>query len=246
MSTEKIKIIDRVKKLLALAESDNEHEAALAASMAQDLMMQHRLELAQIQANVEVAPEILEKMVCKYPRLVWKKRLAQAVADSCDLGVFVRGRRSRQLMFVGTSSGVELAEFLFVYLKRIVARLGRDYLEELDGNRKISGRSEQLHSFNAGMVAGIREVLMKEKAKREGLVRETDSPVATRAMVLISREKKAIAEFMANLGLKKGRRVRENYDNFSFEIGKSTGASLRIVNAMRSGPAPSGAKQLTD
>jgi hypothetical protein len=46
------KIIDRIKKLLALAESGNEHEAAAAAARAQSLLQLHQLEMAQIVGTV--------------------------------------------------------------------------------------------------------------------------------------------------------------------------------------------------
>lgn len=41
--TEKEKVIDKISKLLALADCDNEHEAALAMSRANDLMKRHAI-----------------------------------------------------------------------------------------------------------------------------------------------------------------------------------------------------------
>ena len=43
-------IIEKIKKLLALANSSNEHEAALAASHAQRLLSEHNLAMADIEA----------------------------------------------------------------------------------------------------------------------------------------------------------------------------------------------------
>lgn len=45
------KLLDRVQKLLALAESDNEHEAALALGKAQALMAEHNITLGRLKLN---------------------------------------------------------------------------------------------------------------------------------------------------------------------------------------------------
>lgn len=47
------KIIERVRKLLALATSSNEHEAALAAAHAQRLLAEHNLAMADIETQRE-------------------------------------------------------------------------------------------------------------------------------------------------------------------------------------------------
>lgn len=44
-------IIEKIKKLLALANSSNEHEAALAAGHAQRLLSEHNLAMADIDAT---------------------------------------------------------------------------------------------------------------------------------------------------------------------------------------------------
>jgi hypothetical protein len=43
-------LIEKVRKLLALAESPNENEAALAAEKAQELMLRHGIDMAQVAA----------------------------------------------------------------------------------------------------------------------------------------------------------------------------------------------------
>ena len=45
-----MKIVDKIQKLLALTESSNEHEAALAAEKAHELLAEHNLSMAQVES----------------------------------------------------------------------------------------------------------------------------------------------------------------------------------------------------
>ena len=55
-------LVEKVRKLLALSESSNEHEAALAAENAQDLMLCHGIEMAQI-ANPQGCEQVKSDVV---------------------------------------------------------------------------------------------------------------------------------------------------------------------------------------
>ena len=50
-------IVDRIAKLLALANSPNEHEAAAAATKAQELLLEHNLYLEDIKSEHK-SPEL--------------------------------------------------------------------------------------------------------------------------------------------------------------------------------------------
>ena len=56
--TKKAKMASRIRKLLALAESTNENEAATAAAMAQKLMREHAINMSTLseQAMLEEDP----------------------------------------------------------------------------------------------------------------------------------------------------------------------------------------------
>jgi hypothetical protein len=90
------KILDRVRKMLALAEhSDNEAEAALAATRAAKLMEEYQLSEALVRLddpeakpeailrNERLEPDVSEQLSRK--RVAWKEAIASAVAK--DLGV---------------------------------------------------------------------------------------------------------------------------------------------------------------
>src|ERR1700760_4954522 len=82
------KVVDRVRKLLALAQSSNVNEAATAALRARELMEQHRLEEGDIAISSGGAvprEDVVEEEL--QPRggsrvLKWKTQLAAALAEA--------------------------------------------------------------------------------------------------------------------------------------------------------------------
>ncbi len=91
-------ILDRVRKLLALAASPNPNEAAAAARAAQALLDRHRIEHVEPQtpftdgreAPLEVGRRIRP----------WKRVLAAAIADANGAAAWVDGQRGRQSLCV--------------------------------------------------------------------------------------------------------------------------------------------------
>ena len=61
------KLIERIRKLLALAESPNEHEAALASERAQALLAEHKLSLAQVTATHATPADPIGHMTASLP-----------------------------------------------------------------------------------------------------------------------------------------------------------------------------------
>lgn len=57
-----IKIVERIKKLLALSESSNEHEAQLAMLKAQELLVKHKLTIKEVKEFKVYNSEIKEKI----------------------------------------------------------------------------------------------------------------------------------------------------------------------------------------
>ena len=74
-------IEDRIRKLLALADSPNEHEAAAAAEKAQELMLRHGIELATVAASTH-QPLKVDEHVASGKVDPWRGILASAVASS--------------------------------------------------------------------------------------------------------------------------------------------------------------------
>jgi hypothetical protein len=108
-------IIARFQRLMSLAESDNEHEAALALVRANELMVRHNLEAAATRGAGSGEIEYCVKLV-----LPCRRSSPRTTAIAEILGEFlvfpVQG--SEGLEVTGTRANVEHAEYIAGYLDR--------------------------------------------------------------------------------------------------------------------------------
>lgn len=120
------KMIDKVRKLLALATSANENEAALAAEKAQAILAEYNLDLSEVKSIDHDEDEDVEIMVggvtSKRP---WRRPLAQAVAQMYFCTYFYQGiGKKEQHSFVGSKANTQVATMMFQYLSDTIHRLG--------------------------------------------------------------------------------------------------------------------------
>ena len=132
------RIIDRIRKLLALAEGRGatEAEAALAAERAAELMREHDLAEAEIRVSddsVKAEPMVDGQGVpvagtdTQRRRVAWKERIADAVARRFGCEVWTRGAAT---MLFGRVSHCQAASYTSAYLFREVDRLADDVYED--------------------------------------------------------------------------------------------------------------------
>ena len=156
-------VLDKVRKLLKLAESPNANEAASAAAKAQQLIDEYNLsaELLAIETNTETADEPIENFLHKgapldsgsqFPR--WKSSLALHVAKANACRVYMCGRN---LALVGRASDAEVVRYLYAYLiheiERLCAKDGRG-----------AGRIWR-NNYRLGVVDTIKVKLQDQKKK---------------------------------------------------------------------------------
>jgi hypothetical protein len=173
-------IEDRIRKLLALADSPNENEAAAAAEKAQALMLRYGIELATIAASdgerLAVDEHVLDGKVDP-----WRRMLAAAVARSAG-GEIVwapggYGRSQGKIFFygpAGTVGGiVELYRYLEAQLVVISAAATATRRE-----RRVHGRTWR-NSFLLGAVGRLGQRLGARRAQT------TEAADNSRALVLV-------------------------------------------------------------
>jgi len=164
-------LLERIAKLLALAESSNEHEAQAAMSAAQRLMLKYNIDLAvsglepaygfrhlgQPSGRVNEAQRILAGILADhfFVQAIW-----------VPVWRAQEGRRGSVLEICGSEANLELADYVHAFLNVTAERLFREY------RRSPSGRSAKRLTFLAGVMSGFRERLERErkKSKAEGLV----------------------------------------------------------------------------
>lgn len=165
------KVLERVAKLLALAQSSNQHEAELAMSTAQRLMLKHNIEwtgaggaryvfrhLGVPSGRVPEAHRLLAAILSEhfFVQVVWVPVWRAA-----------EGKRGSVLEVCGTAENLELASYVHEFLLSTAERLWREHKRT---NRIRANRDRQ--TFHAGVMTGFRDRLRQETKKNseQGLV----------------------------------------------------------------------------
>lgn len=122
------KIIERVRRLLALSKSDNVHEAGAAAAKAQALMTEHRIAMADVAISENAVVEPIDTTIIDSSgkRIVWKHVLADSLGTANSAIMFTSFNRDTQrseYKVVGTPSAAQTVQYLYAYLVREIERL---------------------------------------------------------------------------------------------------------------------------
>jgi hypothetical protein len=169
-------ILDRIAKLLALADSPNEHEAQAAMSAAQRLMLKHNIEAAITGTGELSCFRHVGKPTGRVSE--HERRLAMILDEHFFVQVIwvpvwrvAEGKRGSVLEVCGSRDNVELAAYVYDFLMHAAVSL---YNED---RRRRGDRSHQARrKFLAGVMSGFHERLQRErrKSEAEGLVWSSD------------------------------------------------------------------------
>lgn len=121
---EKDRIIDKVKKLLALSRSSNEHEAGLALENANKLLMKHNLEMADID-EVSLNDIIEENDLISGKRIMsWKINLLDAVMrlNGCQILMHNVRNGNKRISAIGKKHNIEVSVSMYEYLIKTMDR----------------------------------------------------------------------------------------------------------------------------
>lgn len=149
------KVIDRIRKLLSLAQSANENEAEAAALKAQALLAEHNLREADLHESSDEF--VIDGDLISDSR-PWRRKLAANVARLyfCDsyygfVKKFTMDRKCGYIRydrhhFIGAEHNVIVAKAIFMYLCESIDRLA---LQAAKG-RPTKGRASFVTSFRHG------------------------------------------------------------------------------------------------
>lgn len=250
------RIVDRIKKLLRLAQSDNVNEAANAAGQAQRLMEQHRIDQALLDVSDADGGPVEDEDVrvdgepmTRSGRLPqWKVQLGVCVANAnaCRCYLDTRWNDDREvyeksLCIVGRPSDVATVRYLFTYLAHEIERLCKR-----DGQGR--GRT-YANSFRIGAVHTIRKrlVLAKAEVRKEAKKKLRGDSTALakidKALAKIDQRGQDVDDWMdKNMDLSNGRASRSRRDWDAYRAGQQAGHGIEL--GASSSSLKSGAKAL--
>lgn len=166
------RVIERVARLLALAESPNMHEAEAAMAAAQRLMLKYNVELQQTSGARDYAFRHLGEpsgRVGESERLLAAILAKHFFVEVIWVPVYRprEGKRGSVLEICGSLANLEMAEYAHAFLRHTADELWVDH------KKKTGERSNrERRTFLAGVMAGFADKLGKQaKANEsEGLV----------------------------------------------------------------------------
>ncbi len=164
------RIMRRVQKLLALAESDNENEAEAAANAAQRLMLEHNIAARGRSGRSYITRALTTPVTRLY---VHERILAGLLGRFFFVEVVFNngwlpdaGKSGRYVEISGTRDNLAMAEWVHGFLLAAGERVCRHHVDAGD----VVGRDRL--RFLAGFMSGVSEKLARESVKHvaEGLV----------------------------------------------------------------------------
>lgn len=211
-------IIEKIRKLLALANSSNEHEAALAAAHAQRLLSEHNLAMADIEA--ERNPQSADKVEAQVSKILpkWVRHLSAGICSAFDCQAIhhpVQGK----MTFIGVGADVQIAAYTFAYLDKTIRRLCSNYMKH-NVSSNIPNRHRELkrQSYYLGAVSTINSRLQEQK---------TITPTTPGALVPV--KEGLIKKTMAEMGPIRTVRSRRSYiDSHAYTKGQQDGHHVGI------------------
>jgi hypothetical protein len=162
-------LVNKIKGLLRLATSSNQHEAELALSRAHALCVKHELDMASLNA-FEDKPT--NEPVTKGQTILGKRMsicqhyVSHILQDFFNVRVIYSGGRylGKTINFVGRKRDIELAEYLNQFLNAEFLRLWNKYYTENEVNG-ITLRHRG--GFLYGLKQGLSEKLSESQKKTE-------------------------------------------------------------------------------
>ena len=218
------RVLDKVRKLRALATSSNVFEAAAAAGAAERLLHQHELSEAEVEGagdepreRAEPAGECLDSHGANVTR--WRSTLAAYLADVHGCTTWIEphwsheaGNTSWKVRIAGRPSDIAIVHYLHTWLTAEILRL---VVSEGRGH----GRSWR-NSYAWGAVAGIQRQMDRARAEMRA--------AATSSALAVIRGRLAEATSAAPHGLRTLRKPSPARDRNALEHGQRAGEVLHI------------------
>lgn len=148
------KAIEKVRQLLALANSSNEHEAANAAARAAEIMERHRIDASMVaeaeqredereealEMNTEIRAERVHK---RMPTWYWTLAWAVAQANRTKPRV-VYQRDTQAVTFVGKPSNAAAARYMLDAIANDVDHLAEVFVDKISHRTRSAGKAFRL------------------------------------------------------------------------------------------------------
>ena len=217
-------LLEKISKLLALASSPNEHEAALAAEKAAELLAKHNLSVADLGQDKD--EDITKSIVDKTGRYVtWKMWILAGIANANGCQA-MRSTYSGEMRVVGTETNIAVSKSLYEYLTAIVDKLVKQHR----GKGRVF-----INAFRVGCATRLRQRLEQRRKYMEekGIAANDDyDSISASAIVVRSMFEKhalAIQAYLKQEGVKcKTQKSTKVNSDLGFSFGYIAGEKVSL------------------
>lgn len=155
---DKSKILDKIKKCMALSSSSNEHEAAAALRQARKLMEANGISDLDVKAH-EVSEQKARSGASQQPAN-WESCLSGKIARTFGCRVIFATQwsgwhGSGYWKFIGCGSAPEIAQYAFTVLLRQIKRARADHIKSALKRCKTATKTRRADLFCEGWVQSV-------------------------------------------------------------------------------------------
>jgi hypothetical protein len=209
----KEKIADKIKKLLALSKSDNEHEASLALANANKLLMKHNLEMKDLE-EIDLTCIVEEEVMSAGRIMNYKSMMLNAVMgfNNCEILIHSITHGNKIIKAIGKKQNIDVSLSMYEYLMNTMER-------KMKVEKPRNKTSFRL-GFSHSIAIKIKEIMQERN--------NSNNDVACTALVI--QEKKMAKDFMHNKykNLRTQRAKTSYRDRESFDSGVQAGNSTSL------------------
>jgi len=194
-------VLEKVKKLFAVAENNPYLEEAQNAILrAQFLMLKHGVTVEDIDFQ-EGKKEVVDESIAETGRMPWYwKSLMMVLGDNFRCKAYIQKRNISKACFIGLKEDVKLVKEVFNYAVNVVEVCAKNYVVKY--KKPGFNTSGIKNDYILGFINGLKDKF-KEQVESKGF-----------ALMLV--KDNAVIEAIENRGLKKGQRsnflVNRNQD----------------------------------
>lgn len=218
---EKDKIIEKVKKCLALGESGNPFEAEQALKRAHEMCAKYGIDIASEEINVEtefVQKSFIANRKRKHPAFDFVSMIVQKYF-SCNI-VYDYSGEQLSLIFIGNKKQVEIARHVYIFLFR-------EFTNRWSAYKQLKNNKGTQVSYYRGLYEGVKKTLESNEA-------EYNKRFHKFALIQIDqKQKRDEYQKKAIQNLKQTHRRFDVHDTDAYHDGVKQGNNIQLRKALR-------------
>jgi len=213
MNNKKKEIIDKVIKLLDLANSTNsDNESEVAKEKAAILMAKY--DIKEIESEIEPIYKTSEQMLNRQSHIKYDTLLLNIVSSFNGVAYIKKPRLGCKAknVFVGRESDVECNSFMIEILQQQRWSAWKKYRAHLKGKYEIVPTDLDKKKWFMGFAFGIQE-------KLDSLTEMKESKIQEHGLVPVNKQKQALSEYEKDHNVKSSKSRSASYNPDGYESG---------------------------